>query len=137
MTDVLSALASFLKNDSALNELAAQRIYEAELPRKQNEYMPRKAVVISPAGGFVVTRDLPLVNPRFDVWSYGESFYEAHLLDRTMYDALKSISRVVSSKVLLHSVALAGGPNQYRDPNTDWPVMIRTISVSADERNVT
>jgi len=136
MTNVLSALVLFLRNNPAVNELAEQRIYEAELPRKENQYMPRKAVVISPAGGFVFTRDLPLVTPRFDTWSYGENFYEAHRLDRAVYDALKSITRVVSNKVLLHSVALAGGPNQYRDPNTDWPAMIRSISVSADERTI-
>ncbi len=136
MTNVLTALVLFLRRTSAVSELAKQRIHEAELPRQENENMPRKAVVISSAGGFVYTRDLPLVNQRYDVWSYGETFYEAHLLDRAIYDALKSISRVVSDKVLLHSVSLAGGPNQYRDPNTDWPVMIRTISVSADERNV-
>jgi len=100
MTNVLSALVLFLRNNPAVNELAEQRIYEAELPRKENQYMPRKAV------------------------------------DRAVYDALKSITRVVSNKVLLHSVALAGGPNQYRDPNTDWPAMIRSISVSADERTI-
>jgi hypothetical protein len=98
--------------------------------------MPRKCVVIVAAGGLQVTHSDSLVNPRFDIWSYGETPYEAGVLDGMVYDVLQAIERRSIAGVLLHSAGLSGGPLGLRDPDTDWPYKVRSINVTADERIV-
>ena len=136
MTDIISALVARIKTDPTVSALSAGRIYEAELSRSESEVMARKAAVVSLAGGFETNMDLPISSPRMEVWSYGEDYYQAGVLDRAICDVLKSLNRVVSEGVLLHSVAISGGPSQYRDPGNEWPVMIRNITVLADDRDV-
>jgi len=137
MTDILTALVARIKADPTVNVLSAGRVYEAELPRSESGSMARKAAVVSLAGGYETNMNLPISSPRMEVWSYGEDYYQASTLDRAIYDVLKSLNRVVSEGVLLHSVGISSGPTQYRDPVNGWPAMIRYITVLADDRDVT
>lgn len=136
MIDVVLALMEILKADTSVSDLVDDRVYGEELPRDEitSGNMPRKNVVIVSAGGLSTTKTTPTVNPRFDVWCYGETKYEASILDRAVYDAVKNIERVLIRNMLIHSAGLSGGPIPYRDQETGWPAMIRGINVTADER---
>lgn len=135
MTDVLDALIVFIKADSEVMILAGDRIYGAELPRDETKNMPRKVAVLTEAGGIERNRFLPIAEPRIDIWSYGETYHEAGKLDRAIYQALKDLDRQTTDDVLLHGVALSGGPHSMRDSETGWPLKVRSVTVSADERS--
>jgi len=135
MTDILKALIVFLKADSDVTALAGERVYGNEIPPEEFEQrQPHKLALIVQSGGIERNRFLPIAEPRFDVWSFGETYYEAGKLDRAIYDALKALDRKTADNVLLHGIALSGGPFQVRDDRTNWPAKWRSITVSADER---
>ena len=136
MTDVLAALRTVLLADPDVAALCSTRIFAAELPQAEAVNMPRKCVVIVFAGGFERMATDPIVRPRVDVFSYGATVFEAGQVDRAIYDALKALSRETVGEALIHSVALAGGPIMLRDGDAGWPVMVRSMSVSHDERAV-
>lgn len=135
MTDILEAMIEILKADSGVIVLVNDRVYGEELPREEIVNMPRKNVVLVSAGGIEKTKTDTLVNRRFDVWCYGETMYEAAALDSVVFDAIKKINRIVICDTLIHSAGLSGGPTKFRDPDSGWPAMIRSINVNADERS--
>ena len=135
MMDIISALLSFLKADTAVAALADTRIYAAELPRAEIESMPQKIAVLRYAGGVERNRFLPIAEPRIDILSFGETYHEAGKLDRAIYAALKALNRETVDNVLLHGIALSGGPLMLRDSDTGSPYQARSITVTADERS--
>jgi len=135
MMDVIEALIGFLKADAGVAALASTRIYGAVLQRDEIKQMPRKTAVLRYAGGIEHNRFSPIAEPRVDIWSYGETDYEAGRLDRAIYDALKGLDRKTTNNTLLHGVALSGGPLMMHDSETEWPARVRSVTVYADERS--
>lgn len=135
MTDIIAALITFLNADDDITALVNERIYAGELPRSETEYMPRKVVVLRYSGGIEDNSFVPVARPRVDITSYGESYHEAGKVDRAVYTALKAMDRQTTDTVLLHGVALSGGPIMLKDPQTNWPYQWRSATVTADERN--
>jgi hypothetical protein len=93
-------------------------------------------VVITYAGGMEKRGTDPIGRPRVDAYSYGTSYHVAGQVDRAVYDALKAVQRQKVGEVLIHGVALSGGPIPMRDTEAGWPVFVRSMSVSADERAI-
>ena len=136
MIDVVTGLIEILKNDTDVSDLVGERIYGEELTRDEIENMPRKTIAIVSAGGYDERKQAPTTTPRFDVWCYGETKYEASTLGRAVYDAIKAIDRVTIRNMLIHSAGLSAGPRSYRDPGSGWPAMILTVYVTVDEREI-
>ena len=136
MTDVLAAVRTLLLADADVAALCETRVWAAEMPKVEAESMPRPCVVIVYAGGFERMATDPTIRPRVDVYNYGETFHRAGAVDRATYSALKALRRQTVGEALIHGVALAGGPIMLRDSDAGWPVMVRSMSVAADERAV-
>lgn len=137
MTDILVALITFLKADADVDALIDGRVYGEQVPQAEIERQePRKFVVVTDAGGIERNRFLPIAQPRYDVWCYGETYHEAGNVDRAVYSALKALDRQPVGGVLLHNAGLAGGPMPVRDDKTGWPAKWRSITVQADERAI-
>jgi len=135
MTDIIAAVRRFLLLDEAVPPLVNNRIYAGELPKGQTPDMPRKAIVLRYAGGIETNSFVPIARPRIDITSYGETYHEAGKVDRAVYAALKALDRQTVNGVLLHGIAISGGPLMLKDPQTGWPYQWRSITVTADERN--
>ena len=135
MTDIIAAVRSYLLLDAVVPSLVDDRVYAGELPKGETPHMPRKAIVLRYAGGIESNSFVPITRPRIDITSYGETYHEAGTVDRAVYDALKALDRQTVDGVLLHGVALSGGPVMLKDPQTSWPYQWRSITVTADERN--
>lgn len=136
MTDPLAALRTVLLADADVATLCGTRVFAAELPKAEAEYMPRTCVVLVYSGGFERVATDPIIRPRVDAYSYGETFHVAGQVDRAVYSALKALRRQKVGEVLIHGVGLAGGPVPLRDSDAGWPVMMRSMSVIADEREI-
>lgn len=136
ITDVITSLIVFLQNDYEVDALVDGRIYGDNLPQREIENMPRKCAVLMEAGGLQNNDYLPLRQPRVDIYSYGETYYEAGKLDRAIYKALKDLNRKKVDNTLMHGVALSGGAYSLRDNDTGWPMKMRAITVSIDDREI-
>lgn len=136
MTDVITSMIIFLQNDSGVSALAAERIFGDDLPESEIENMPRKAAVLMEAGGLQTNDYVPIRKPRIDIYSYGETYHEAGKLDRAIYQALKDLKREKVDNSLLHGVALSGGAFSLRDKDTGWPMKMRAVTVSIDNREI-
>jgi hypothetical protein len=136
MTDVLAAIRAVLLADPDVVALCDVRVYACELPKAGVESMPRACVVVTYAGGMEKRGTDPIGKPRVDAYSYGATYRAAGQVDRAVYDALRAVQRQKVGEVLIHGVALSGGPIPMRDTEAGWPVFVRSMSVSADERAI-
>src|SRR5690606_25066250 len=93
---------------------------------------PRKAVVVRASGGDAPPT-LPLRTPTFDVWCIGETKFEAERVEAAVYDALKSMQRVVVGDRLLHWAQLIGGPHSGFDRDSEWPSVLSTYQVRVSD----
>ncbi len=133
IVDVLPALITYLGSISDMADLVSARIYGGEIPDSEIENMPRKLTVLRYAGGPESFRSDPVQRQRIDVFSYGETYFEAGRVDRTVADAWHDLTRVDVSNVLIHSVGY-GGAQQLKEPDTGWPYLLRSAIVISDER---
>ena len=51
----------------------------------------------------------------------------------TLHDVMKQLERSVRNSTLIHDAVQSGGPTNFRDPDTDWPVALETWMVSVSE----
>jgi len=138
--DSIKAIIDILKADAGITTLVGTRVFGLELPQAEAANMPRKAIVIQPSGGAgfgVGERDyIEHSAPRIDVFSYGETPFEAGRVRREVYDVLKQLKRTVINSTLVHWANPAGGPLPLRDPDTDWPLQFESFQVFFAERAV-
>ncbi|KKM88478.1 hypothetical protein LCGC14_1258270 [marine sediment metagenome] len=137
IVDARKAIIEILKADADTTTEVQGRVFGDELPRSETDAMPRKAVVISPAGGTPLsytTGTLPLETQRLDVFCYGGTLYEAEEVRRAVYGALRAVERQVIAGVLVHWARPAGGAMSGRDPDADWPLKWNSWQILADER---
>jgi hypothetical protein len=132
--DVIGAVRQHLLADSALNTLVSGRIYGQELPRDQNQYMPRKAVVIRSSGGPAQMGTIPVGDVRIDFRCYGESPLEAMKVFRTVFPRMKfGTMRKAYGSALLHSARQDSGPINLLEPDVEWPFQFSAWMVKMAE----
>lgn len=136
MTDIISGLISYLGSITSVTTLVSDRIYGGELPEDEIENMPQKVVVLKYSGGLEITRSHRIQDQRIDVFSYGESYYEAQRVDYVIVSALYNLSREDRANTFLQSIGYGGAFHQ-KDPDTGWHYTMRVIIVIADERETT
>lgn len=132
--DILGAVRSLLLADSDLFSLTSGRIYALELPRSETRSMPRKAIILSLAGGDADSSLNEIARIRVDLICLGETGFESDKVRRTAHAYLKQEAlRKMYSDILIHNVTVASGPLFFRDPDTDWPNSVQSFMVTAAE----
>lgn len=129
IVDPIGAACAVLGEGAALGELVDGRIYGGSLPANRAEWMPQKAVVVQAAGsGTNGDTDDTLAREviRVDVVAWGKTERDAFLVSEAAHHAAKYARRGVRGNVLVHSFIRQAGPIQFRDPDTDWPAVVRT-----------
>jgi hypothetical protein len=129
MQDAGVALRKYCLDDPDIDYLVDGRVYVEDIPDAEISNMPRKCIVFRAMGGIEQNDYAELAVPRYDVWCYGETRIEAGKVDRALWDALHFLQRSTKKDTLLHSVILSGGPRAAKEPDTGWPVQIRSITV--------
>ena len=135
MTDFMSALRAYLLGIQAVTDLCGTSIYVLSLPKEGIALGAHKCVVLLSSGGELKLRR-NTIEARVDVVCYGETDFEAAVMERPVAGALKQLQRMVCANVLLHNATVATGPFQAKDPDIFWPAMRRQIILRADEREV-
>ncbi len=122
--NIASALRLFLLADDDVSELVGARVFAVELPPAEAASMPRQCIVIKPSGGpaFQPGSYIDHAYQTVDVFSYGETPFEADKLRDAVNDALRLLRRNVANTTLIHWVQPAGGWASNRDPDADWPM---------------
>lgn len=133
--DLIGALVTALKADSGVAAVVGTRVFGGHLPDSETSSMPRACVVIQYAGSPNIygSGAQEYGDKRVDVRSYGATPFEANRLWRTVHPALKTLTREVHSQTLVHWVKPVGGPNDLREPDTDYPFVLSTWWVLMSE----
>lgn len=134
--DPISSTAAFLAADSEVDAEVAGLVFGHELPTEQADLMPRKCLVVSGAGGFGSGGYLPVDRGRLDLRSYGITHEEAMDVALAAHNALKTMRRTVIGDVVLYSADPSGGFLGLREPDTKWPLVLRSYLLLYDERAV-
>jgi len=132
-SDFLEGLIEILIDDTDVAALVGTRVFGIELSRSETNSQPRKAIVLSLAGGPGSSDYVEQSQNTVDMLCYGETPFEAERVRRTAHPVLKQITRVIRAGVLIHSAISVGGPTTLRDRDTDWPISLETWQVSAAE----
>lgn len=121
--NIASALRVFLLADTGVNTLVGTRVFVVELPASEAALMPRQCIVIKPSGGsaFQPGSYIDHAYQVIDVFSYGETSFEADAVRDAAYDALRLLRRGTTGETLIHWVQTAGGWASNRDSDADWP----------------
>lgn len=133
ISNTFVGLVNLLKADAEIVALVGTRVFGYRLPASEAGSLPRKTIVIRPAGGpgargFVKHRFI-----RVDVFCYGETEFEADELCREVHDTLKQLPRTKAASALINNVDNEAGPIYMVDPDTDWPVVWESWLVATAE----
>ena len=134
--DIHAAIVKIIDDNAAVTTLVGTKVFGLELPNSEAQSMPQNAVVVQPAGGVGLYNNLPLADPRVAIRSYGSTPAQALLVHNAVYDALKAIESDLKLTVWIHAAMQAGGPMFLREPNVDWPLVLSSWTVIADETPV-
>ena len=137
MVDLGKALRSYLLDNGVLNDAVDGRVFVGEIPVEEIPEMPRNAVLLALGGGAEALGPGSTIRVRGHIVCFSDSYANAATVDRAVYQAFKDLDRVTVEGVLVHGVALAGGTSATRTPNEGWPAQTRTVTVTADDREVT
>ena len=129
--DIITALVTFLKADSAVAALVGTRVFGNELPGAEASSMPRKAVVLSPSGGVSLAAGSFMRHDtqRIDAFSYGETLFESGRVRRAVFDAFHARRRGKTGTTLIHWIDSAGGWSSQRDPDEKWPRAFQSFQI--------
>jgi hypothetical protein len=140
LTDAIEATRAVLLDSADVGQLVAGRVYGAELPGGDAGSMPRAAVVVGVAGTPSLrpgTRDyIGWSKRRVDIRCYGQSFQQAMRVAAAVDAHLKEWERRGINGVLVDSFTHTAGPIQFRDADTDWPLVVTTWNVLYADRLV-
>lgn len=134
MPDPISAAVELL--EAALDPVPG---FGHELPDTFLEVapgMPRKCFVVSGSGGPPAGGFLPNGRQRLDLRFYGATHAEAMDVAIAAHELLKNLRRTVVGDVLIRSFEPSSGFLTLREPETRWPLVLRTYIESYDERAV-
>ena len=147
--NVTGAVISYLRADSVITGLVSQRIFgpggnsPADPMRKEMATWgptPRKTVIVMASGGAATgagaNSNAPWLNNRLDIRCYGETPYQADVLQSKVYRRMKdlrgySYQDANMGDVDLIDAVVAGGPLPGRDTDADWPYTLGVYAVSA------
>lgn len=132
-TDTVGALVTYLAAQSAISSLLSARVYGLELPKADSDDMPRKAIVIKRAGGIGEDSELDVFMHRLDFRCYGETTFQADRVWRTLRTELRLLTKNVTGSVVLFSASHSAGPFSLRDQPTEWPMVVDTWLVKAQD----
>lgn len=137
--DPAVGIIAYLKADAAIAGLVASRVFGDEIPPSRAGGMPLKCIVVEPSGGTQTFGNAyqDYGDGRFDIFSYGETPFEAGRVQRTVYGAMKRLRRAVHGGVLLHWAKRDGGPLPLRDPDANWPYRFESYQVLTAEVTIT
>jgi len=133
ITNTIAGLVSILNADAELTALVGTRVFGFRLPKTEAANMPRKAVVISPAGGTDAGGFLPYRTLRLDIFCYGETAFESDKVSREVNNTMYNLPRTKNGDRLIFNAQQESGPNFAVDPDTDWPVSWETWAVTASK----
>lgn len=138
MIDIVEAIRMVLLADATILELTSGRVFDTELPVNEDPHMPRKCVLVRAAGGSngLGRGTLQINDTRFNILSYGETRHLAATVDTAVYDVLKPLSPSVWASTYLHWCKSASGPIPQRDPDLQWPYVVRSWEVLASDITV-
>ena len=132
------AIIDFLQADTTVGSVMATRVFGAELPPGEVSSMPRECAVIKASGGPGSDMNYMKTNRnRYELRAYGRTpllAWDAHL---AVHDALKQMVPNVINSTKLNNAIQVQGPMQLRDPDTNWPFVLSSYSISASEVTVT
>lgn len=133
--DLIAALVEFVADVPEVRALTDGRVFGGELPAEEQRFMPRAAVVVSPAGGSGAFGGgyQQYGDRRVDVHLYAATMPDADALWRALNPAMKQMRRAVHADCLLHWARSGGDPLTLRDPDTDWPYVLASYQVMAAE----
>ncbi len=120
--NIVIALRLFLLADTAINTMLGDRVFAIDLPKSEAAFMPRQCVVIKPSGGasFQPGSYIDHEFQTVDVFSYGETPFEAEAVRNAVNDAFRLMRRNTTEQTLIHWVQPAGGWASNRDSDADW-----------------
>jgi len=129
--DVVSAVVAVLRADAGV---PIDRVYYAELPKSEHATMPRKNVVVRKVGGFTADRArVRYQHQRIDIFCYGETPFEAAMLELAVYDALKQMVPHDVGTCRIWDAEVSSGAIDLREPDTQWPLVFRSYVIAAAE----
>lgn len=135
--DLLTAVRRFLLSNAGVAGHVGTRVWGEEVPQSETDNMPRKGVLIRRAGGYVLgVGYIEIGDPRFDIYAYGGSPFDAGQVFQSLYIPLKQMRRNIQGPALLHWARPAGGPVAMRDPDTEWPMVLSVWQILGAEREV-
>lgn len=138
--DPSKALAAYLKT-TEVSAVVAGRVYRPELPAAdiKGGHMPRACIVIRRAGGYGLFGggNVPLGDPTLDLFCYGETWLQADQVAAAVIPALRSLRGGTFENARLYWARIAGGPNPFADPETNWPCLVVSAQVAHYELAVT
>ena len=138
--DHIAALRAYLLSAANADAGTEGRIYGAEVPQSEHANMPRRAILLRDAGGYVLPGsqvDIEIGDPRVDILCYGATPFEAKAVWRAVHPHMRRLNREVWSQTLLHWARQGGGPNGGIDADTKWPFILSSYQVLASEVVVT
>ena len=129
--DLIGGLVALLAADASIAALVAARVFGGELPAEEAEHMPRKALIVPPAGGISLTGGSYVEHDtsRVDLFGYGATQREANRVVDTAAIVMRRIQRSISAGVLIHWAQPAGGAMAGRDPTLGWPPAFQSFQV--------
>ena len=137
--DPIAALVALLLADVGdLQALVGTRVYGYELDVPETKSQARAAVVIQPAPGPANAKGcMRLGTINIDVFCYGANPTEAGIVRLAVYEIFKFTIRQVFAETLLQSIVALTSGTYMRDKDTNWPLMMQSFSVLANEAPVT
>lgn len=131
--DPAAALALYLKTVPAVDDLVDGRVFRPNLDDPDEiKQMPRGAIVVRRAGGYGMFggANIPVGDPRLDIFCYGDTFQASETLASEVVIALKALRQHVVSGVRLYWARIEGGPLPIPDPEDHWPQHVVTAQLA-------
>ena len=139
--DILAATVLFLKADADVAALIDTRVYYEEVPKQQAKAWGRgdtanvqQAVVLRRSGAISTDKGrVGWQRQRMDAFCYGPTPFRAAEVELAVYNALKQMERNLKGDCLLQDAEVSGGALTIREPDTEWPLVLRSYVVTAAE----
>jgi hypothetical protein len=134
--DPSASICAYLLN--TMGDLVEGRIFRPDLPKSEDQYMPRACLLVRAAGGYKLFGGgyMPVGDPLIHVIAYGVSAQEAASLSRSVYIALKQLTPGVWENTHLRWARIAMGPTPDFDDNVLWPLSVVSAQVMCTDVQV-
>lgn len=130
-----TGLASYLQADPAVSALTAGHVFRPQLDTAVMTSMPQACVVVRSAGGYRLFggAQVPLGDPRLDIFCYGSTWLEAESVAEAVLAALRALKPSTYGSTRLYWARIEMGPTPYEDPETNWPALVVSAQLALSE----